>query len=300
MTRVRLAALLVASSLIAGGCTGPSAPLHDSPTSAGLTIAAWNMEHLAAANGTGCRPRDDADYAAMRAYAEAVDADVIAFQEVESEAAAYRVFDPATWVVVIEDRAGSADRPECRGRPGLTLNAQRTGFAIRRDLPFERLPDLTTLQLGDPDLRSGVDIRVTPRNGAPLRLLSVHLKSGCSTGADRDACPVLFDQAPVLEAWIDDRAREDDRFALLGDFNRRLARPGDMVWSGWDDADPANADLRLASDDRGARCDPRYADFIDFIVLDRRAGAQLRDFHEHRFQTEPLSDHCALSARLAP
>ena len=92
MTRTALA---LALCLLAAACTAPQ----DRPgaPAATLTLASWNMEHLAERNGTGCRPRTDADYAAMRTYAEALQADVIAFQEVESRAAAQRVFDPARW-----------------------------------------------------------------------------------------------------------------------------------------------------------------------------------------------------------
>lgn len=272
------------------------APARSSPP---LRIAAWNIEHLAQADGSGCRPRGEPDYAALRAYVDALDADVIAFQEVESAAAAERVFDPATYRIFIEAREGSAQRNPCRGRDGLTLNAQRTGFAVRRDLAVERYEDLTALQLGDPDLRSAVDILVRPETGAPVRLLSVHLKSGCSAGATQEACATLFAQVPVLEAWIDARAAEGTRFAVLGDFNRRLALPGDTVWADWDDGVPAEADLELASGQTGPRCNPRFRDFIDFIVLDRRAASDLIGFEEKTFSGEALSDHCAVTATLS-
>jgi endonuclease/exonuclease/phosphatase family metal-dependent hydrolase len=264
-----------------------------------LRIAAWNLEHLAEADGSGCRPRTEADYAQLRAYVMALNADVIAFQEVESAAAAARVFDSASYRIFIEAREGSARRSPCRGRDGLTLNAQRTGFAVRRDLAVERYDDLTALQLGDPDLRSGVDILVRPNAGEPVRLLSVHLKSGCSAGATQEACPTLFEQVPVLEAWIDARAAEGTRFAVLGDFNRRLALPGDTVWADWDDGVPAEADLELASGQTGPRCNPRFRDFIDFIVLDRRAASDLIGFEEKTFSGEALSDHCAVTATLS-
>jgi endonuclease/exonuclease/phosphatase family metal-dependent hydrolase len=102
-----------------------------------------------------------------------------------------------------------------------------------------------------------------------------------------------------VERWIDERAAEGARFAILGDLNRRLAMPADAVWADWDDASPANADLALASGDQSARCNPRYRDFIDFIVLDRRATADLRGFDEKTFEGEGLSDHCAVSASLS-
>jgi len=102
-----------------------------------------------------------------------------------------------------------------------------------------------------------------------------------------------------MERWIDDRAAEGVRFAILGDFNRRLAMPADAVWADWDDASPPNADLALASGDQSARCNPRYRDFIDFIVLDRRATEDLRAFEEKTFEGDGLSDHCAISASLS-
>lgn len=287
-------ALIVVLCLLAGACTAPQ----ERPVAATLTLASWNMEHLAERNDSGCRPRGDADYAAMRAYADALDADVIAFQEVESRAAAERVFDPVRYTVAIEQRAGSGRKGECGGRPGLTINPQRTGFAIRKDVAFERQPDLTDLQLGNPDLRSGVDVVVRPANGLPIRLLSVHLKAGCNTGSQREACPVLFQQVPVVEQWIDQRAGERMRFAVLGDFNRRLALPDDAVWADWDDGSPAHADLARASGDRQARCNPRYRDFIDFIVLDRRATGGLLRFEEKTYAGGALSDHCAITAQL--
>jgi endonuclease/exonuclease/phosphatase family metal-dependent hydrolase len=293
--------VLVAIALLAGACTGTPNPGTGPTAGPTIKLAAWNMEHLAESNGSGCRPRTDADYAEMRAYVADLGADVIAIQEVESQAAAERVFDPALYTVVIEDRVGTNRGGFCRGREGLTINAQRTGFAIRKGVPFDRQPDFTAVQVGNPDLRSGVDLIVRPRGGEPIRVLSVHLKSGCSSGDRNEACPVLFAQVPVMEQWIDARAAEGMRYAVMGDYNRRLAMPNDSVWADWDDASPPNADLALASGDQSARCNPRYRDYIDFIVLDRRAAADfvLGGFEEKTFDGEGLSDHCAVSARLS-
>ena len=295
---MKASALLAAVALLASACTGT--PGHDIGPSSGpyIKLATWNMEHLAEQNGSGCRPRTDADYAAMRAYVDDLGADVIAFQEVESQAAAERVFDPTIYRVVIEERIGTNRRGACRGRDGLTINAQRTGFAVRNGLPFERQADFTAVQVGNPDLRSGVDLIVRPRGGEPIRVLSVHLKSGCSSGNRNQACAAFFEQVPVMERWIEDRAAENIRFAVLGDFNRRLAMPADAVWSDWDDGSPANSDLALASGEQPAQCNPRYRDFIDFIVLDRRATDDLVKFEERTFEGEALSDHCAVAASL--
>lgn len=295
---MRQACLLATLCLLAASCTGVPDRAAEAASASTITLASWNMEHLAERNGSGCRPRTDADYAAMRAYVEALDADVIAFQEVESRAAAERVFDPATYAIEIEQRTGTVRNSECRGRPGLRINPQRTGFAIRKDLAFDRLPDFIEVQLGNPDLRSGVDVIVRPAGGPAIRLLSVHLKAGCSSGDTNDACPVLFQQVPVMERWIDARATEGVRFAVLGDFNRRLSMAADTVWADWDDGSPANAELSRASGDQSARCNPRYRDFIDFVVLDRGAAADLLAFEESTFAGEALSDHCAVAARV--
>ena len=288
-------ALVLATVLLAAACSGlrPAAP------ASGLTLASWNTEHLAERNGTGCRPRSDADYAAMRAKVAALHADVIAFEEVESKAAAERVFDPALYTVLVEERTGTARTATCgRDAPDQVIRAQRTGLAIRKGLPFERQPDLTALQLGDPDLRSAVDVILRPHGAAPLRVLAVHLKSGCSAGDRNAACPVLFAQVPVLESWIDARAREPMRFAVMGDFNRRLAVPRDPVWAALDDGSPPDADLTLAAGNRGATCEAKYPDFIDHIVLDRRAAADLVGFDEVAYDGPRLSDHCPITARL--
>jgi endonuclease/exonuclease/phosphatase family metal-dependent hydrolase len=296
---MKTTALLASLAMFTTACTGTPSP-GTGPTSApALKLASWNMEHLAERNGSGCRPRTDADYAEMRAYVDGLGADVIAFQEVETKGAAERVFDPAIYTVVIEDRVGTNRGGYCRGNEGLTINAQRTGFAIRKGIAFDRQSDFTAVQVGNPDLRSGVDLIIRPRGGDPIRVLSVHLKSGCSSGDRNEACPVLFEQVPVMERWIDDRSAEGVRFAVLGDFNRRLGMANDAVWANWDDASPPNADLALASGDQSAQCNPRYRDFIDFIVLDRRATGGLRAFEEKTFDGGGLSDHCAVSASLS-
>lgn len=263
-----------------------------------LRIATWNMEHLSEDGAQGCKPRTDADYAAMRGYAERLNADVVAFEEVESVKAAARVFDQAKYQIIIEERP-SGTRFPCRGLEGRTLTRQAVGFAIRKGIKFERAPDLTDLQLGNPDLRSGVDVTIRAPGHAPLRLLAVHLKSGCFSGDRGEACETLMQQVPILEGWIDARAKEGTRFVVLGDFNRRLARAGDLVWAEIDDADPPNSDLSLAEGTVGPKCDPRYSEFIDHIVLDARATRDLKGFEELTYGGgERPSDHCPVVAKI--
>ena len=258
-----------------------------------LRIASWNLEHLAESDGSGCKPRTESDYAALRAMVGRLDADVIAFQEVESMNAAARVFDPTHYAIFIEDRAGSDARLGCRGLEGQFLNRQAVGFAVRRDLIVERHSDVSALQLGDPNLRSGVDITIANAAGEPLRLLVVHLKSGCSAGQSNEACPTLFAQIPLLEDWIDARANAGERFAVLGDFNRRLALAQDQIWADLDDGAPT--DLSLAAGDAGAGCDPRYPAFIDHIIVPAPPQGVVQNFREWIYDDAHLSDHCPVS-----
>jgi endonuclease/exonuclease/phosphatase family metal-dependent hydrolase len=298
MIRDRVLKLLTATAALAACTQGPLKADGQSVREP-LSIATWNLEHLAEANGSGCRPRSDDDYAALSSYAASLDADVIAFQEVENAAAAQRVFDPAVYSIVIEQRTGTPNsKPPCNGAPQLHLNRQATGFAIRKELKIERHPDFTALQDGDPNLRSGVDVTVTPPDGTPIRLLSVHLKSGCARGDKGASCETLRRQADVLEGWIEARAKGAERFTILGDFNRRLALPSDGVWAVLD-GPPGPTDLTLAAGETRPHCDARYTSFIDHIVLDPRAARPNFKFNEITYGAgEHLSDHCAVSVTL--
>jgi endonuclease/exonuclease/phosphatase family metal-dependent hydrolase len=247
-------AVLAISLSLAACATTPPAPR------APLRIATWNMEHLSEDGAQGCKARTDADYALMRRYADRLNADVIAFEEVESIKAASRVFDPAKYQLIIEERS-AGDHFPCGGQEGRKLTRQAVGFAIRKGVQFDRAPDLADLAVGNPNLRSGVDIIVHARGHAPVRLLAVHLKSGCFNGLKGDACQTLQQQIPVLEKWIDARAAEPIRFIVLGDFNRRLARQDDVLWADLDDGQPANADLSLAEGTTTPKCDPRFKEF---------------------------------------
>ena len=302
MIDIRNALLPLMLALSACAAQPGSSPQSVAPGNAlPLKLASWNMEFLAERNGVGCEPRTDEDYAAMRRIVYELDADVVAFQEVENHAAAARVFDPARYEVVMEERPG-APNGTCGGKNNAqSVIRQAVGFAVRKGIVFDRHPDVTSLMLGNAQLRSGVDITVKPQGRAPIRLLSVHLKSGCFSGNEAKACPLLMQQVPMIEAWIDAVAAGPVRFAVLGDWNRRLGLSGDAVWSEIDDGEPANADLRLADADIRPACDPRYDSFIDHIVLDKRAGADMIQFSETQYAIgeNDYSDHCPVAVTIA-
>lgn len=257
-----------------------------------VRLASWNLEWLNRREGHGVVKRAEEDYARLRRYAEALRADVIAFQEVDGPDAARLVFAPSRFDVYV-----TADR-----------DPQRAGFAVRRGLPATQHPDVASLSQAG--LRSGADVTVTAC-GRDVRLLAVHLKSGCFEGAlgqGTRACVKLGAQVPALEAWIDARAREATPFAVLGDFNRRFL-PNDTLFPELDDGNPPDADLTDAGAGVRSTCwGGKYPDLIDHIVLDRRAGRWVRPGSfavalydaadlQHRAK---LSDHCPITVELEP
>jgi endonuclease/exonuclease/phosphatase family metal-dependent hydrolase len=255
-----------------------------------------------AAPGERSLRRSDADLAKLREYARKLDADVIALQEVDGPQAARLVFPGYEF---------------CFTR---RVHVQNVGFAVRAGLPF-RCADYPELGLPDSRVRWGADVTLFPGTEAQMRLLSVHLKSGCHRDpltSDWPACATLAEQVPVLEAWIDARARERVPFAVLGDFNRRFAdersrardRAGRLqaMWPELDDADPPEADLTNATRERrSARCAPddTYAVPIDHIVLSRSLAVRFVPGSVQRVAYSRadarrfrLSDHCPVALTL--
>ena len=265
-----------------------------------LRVATWNLEHLADTNAEGCVGRTDADYTALAERIGALAADVIAFQEVENTDAAERVFDPERWNVEVSSRPSTGSGPPCRGRPEARLGHLATGIAVRKGLEYRRNVDFSALAGGNRFLRWGTDLSVLD-GGRELRVLSVHLKSGCwSAREDADAsrepdCETLREQMEAVKVWMAERREQDDAFVIAGDFNRRLSVPGDWAWALLGDNAPA---LMLPTEGRISRCDERYPEFIDHLVFDADSDVSMAptSFEESE-RTEPHPDHCAVSAR---
>ena len=265
-----------------------------------LRVAAWNLEHLADSNAEGCIGREDADYSALAERIGALGADVVAFQEVENAAAARRVFDEERWSVEVSTRPSTGSGPACGGRPSARLGHLATGIAVRAGLEYTRNADVSAIAGGNRFLRWGTDVTVT-RGGEDLRVLSVHLKSGC-WGADQDdnassaaTCATLREQMETLAEWIADRREEGTPFVIAGDFNRRLAVPGDWGWVLLSEKNPG---LSLVAAGRISRCDARYPEYIDHLLFEANTGISmaLGSFEESERST-PHPDHCAVSAR---
>jgi len=285
---LRRLALLVAFAL---ALPGPGA-------AAELVVATWNIAWLTTkpaghpALPRYVRPRTEADFAALRRYAKALAADVVAVQEIDGPLALARVFDQTAYAFHLTSEA----------------DIQRPGFAVRRGVRFRANPDLVALDLAPEarnSLRRGADITVETAAG-PLRLLSVHLKAGCAR--DRLADPQRFDcvqlarQVPVLAGWIRDREREGVAYAILGDFNRELG-PRDDMWRRLAEA----GSLAHATGGQSSPCWGGAA-FIDHIVLGGPARGWLVPgslrvlvYREtDRGARDRLSDHCPVRVTLRP
>ena len=213
-----------------------------------LTLVSWNIEHLAAQDSKGCRARDDAEYQAIRRYLEQIDADVVAFQEVENEHAAARIFPAGDYDIHISNRP-TRKFSKCYDGPNHRL-MQRTGFAVRKDigtrlgLKAVRQADVRDLEGAYDSGRWGVYLvlqqagaeRSTPTPArAPLHLLSIHLKSRCTyqsigAGKTNANCRLLQAQIEALSDWVRTRAAAGQDFIIAGDFNRQLDQLSDEVW----------------------------------------------------------------------
>jgi endonuclease/exonuclease/phosphatase family metal-dependent hydrolase len=305
--------LLLSSFLLPGAGATAGTPAH-------LKLATWNLEWFMTpetlrALTPACLPRDaprdgarrgvpcdvahelarsGEDIAAMRRHARRLDADIVALQEVDGVAAARLVFPGYDFC--FSSRIG----------------VQNNGFAIRRGLPFACGPELADLSLGD-DVRRGVELRIFPGTPRELRLLSVHLKSGCSRDtldSRRPNCVQLAAQVPVLERWIDAQANAHVPFAVLGDFNRDLRREpaGVSLWADIDDSDPPDADLvNTAEGQAFQNCSPgqTFSGYIDYIILGRQMarGLVADSFGRELFRPKDalrrkLSDHCPVFIRI--
>ncbi len=258
-----------------------------------LKIATWNLEWLTL-RSAGDRalprnvvPKDAESRAVLRRYAEDLAADVVAFQEVDGPEAAVTVFPAPRYTLHF-----TRDRM-----------VQRVGFAVRAGLRFTANPDLTALNVtptAPNPLRAGADITLeTP--GGRLRLLNVHLKTGCREDrldrSSRQQCDQLRLQLVALQGWIAQRRQEGVPFALLGDFNRWMdAREGFYA------ALQSSGPLARATEGRSSPC-WGGGGFISHIIAGGAARGWMQAdslrvlvYRETGAQAKArLSDHCPIS-----
>ena len=261
-----------------------------------IKVATWNMEWLTLRRAgdpalpPDVRPKSLADIDLLRRYALVLNADIVGFQEVDGTEPAARVFPPDRYTIVLTD-----DRV-----------TQRTGFAIRRGLTIERNPDLVALDINPGAryrLRSGADVTLVWPGGR-LRLLNVHLKTGCHDArltSDSANCTTLRLQTAALQGWLAQRREEGVPFVLLGDLNRRFSPRDEMLRA-------LNASAPLASATEG-KASPCWGGntFIDHILAGGAARAWMQAdtlrvlVYRERDQADQqrLSDHCPVSVQFS-
>ena len=256
-----------------------------------LKVSTWNLEWLTNSPEdlpSDVSPKPPSGIAALHRYADQLDADVIAIEEVDGPAIAAQVFSPQRYQIFM-----TRDRVK-----------QRVGIAVRRGIPVHQNPDVVALDI-DPGarhpLRSGADVTLDLPSG-PFRLLAVHLKAGCQYNplpSRRPACAELRQQVAPLQGWMAQRQDEGGPFVLFGDFNRQMSRNDDLLA-----ALRSTAPLALATEGRGSPCWGGES-FIDHIL----AGGPARAWFQpdslrvlvYRERDEAsrtlLSDHCPVSVR---
>jgi endonuclease/exonuclease/phosphatase family metal-dependent hydrolase len=273
-----------------------------------LTIATWNLEWLvspatAHAGRLACRSgqrstlpcdvtqeiaRDSADFARLAAYARKLDADIVAFQEVENAAVASKVF--RGYRICMTDDGG----------------VQHVGFAVRPGVPHRCGPVVDSLSV-EGRSRQAMSLQLAPPRSKPIELLVVHLKSGCSRDppdSDSAACRLLGQQALRLGQWIAARSAEHADFIVLGDFNRVPPdSPDDEFWKAVQTAPSELLAGRLPF--RNCVAGQPFSAFIDHFLLSSALVAQVVPGSERRWGYEAadaahyhLSDHCPVSISL--
>ncbi|MFT5452920.1 MAG: endonuclease/exonuclease/phosphatase family metal-dependent hydrolase [Enterobacterales bacterium] len=271
-----------------------------------LKVASWNIAWLGSHEYNKRLP---ADYDELARYAKILDADVIALQEVESPLWAKKVFgDEYEYYFSTKDWV------------------QRVGYAVKKSLPYKvESSEYKALNVGR--VRNGIDLTLS-KGEKKLRLLAVHLKSGCfdkslesnalssmKDGTEKEskekfACYTLSNQIKPLESWIDSRAKENIAFIVLGDFNRRFSVDIEKSYSEtqglWQAIDDDGAeDMWAPTLTKNSACwGGYYKEYIDHIVLDPKARKQyVKDsfkqlvFDQQYSQqlSQNLSDHCPIS-----
>ncbi len=257
-----------------------------------LRLATWNVSYLDVLGGSDEAPRTQEDYDLLKTYVARLDADVVALQEVRGVTGTQTIFPGDTWSAECEDR-----------------NSAQNVCVVVRDASgwqLTRNPDYVDLNVGNANLRQGLDISISKPGLATLRVLVVHLKSGCFFGEDGSGCSTFFEQITEIEEWVDARAAAGEAYAVLGDFNRVMTAD-DVAWLELDDSEPAGADLtRSIPQGTPTPCwSDLFTEFIDHIILDPTSASWLEESGQNAYDETDfdayylrLSDHCPLWADL--
>lgn len=264
-----------------------------------INLTSWNIEWLAMNGGKVSRTEND--FAKLNQYVGNSQPDVLAFQEVDSEAAIWKVVGNG-YDIYFSDRARSSNK-----HLQFSDTNQYTGFAVRKGIPVSDPSDFSITR-GNSKLRFASYIVLNPNKRDEIHLLSVHLKAGCS-GAYKNSreCKTLKQQGEALAKWITAREKSQEKYAILGDFNHNLAYQGDWLLSTM----TSNTNAKLVTKDTQAECKVRsnrnpnkthqFRSIIDHIIVSDSLGSQSAKqvvFKSQDVLDYHLSDHCPISTQV--
>ena len=288
-----------------------------------IRIASWNIANfhhevgIELREGIGTR-RKETDFLTLKRYADSLNADIVALQEIGTKEAAELLFPSSKFEVFMESRYAE----DIQNGPSKDVY---TAVAVRKrsDTRVLEQKDLVDLQLEEIDddgqnhyTRRGAALKLEV-SGTPLWFVSLHLKSSCSSTKRADQstdsdCMLFWQQRLPLKAFIDQRIADGTVFIFAGDFNRRFRQFQfqDPMWAYLNGenlerplltAHP-EAETRKCPTKKGASTQP-----IDWLVVDARVSRWVRpeSYWETRYSFEDaeaaggtssdrLSDHCPI------
>ena len=274
-----------------------------------FTLMSWNMQWLSI-KPTSPIVRSEADYQALQQFFVNYSPDILAFQEIDSIEALYRVIDQQHYAIYLSERAKNPD-------DHFKINNQYTGFAVKRDIIIDDITDLS--QLSSPAIATGIAmpfknklrygsvIRITI-NQQSVVLLNLHLKSGCFTAKQlakqkTKACRTLAQQFQLIKQWINTQHQLSQPFIIVGDFNHRIIDNQHFINQITND--PTAINQLSASID--ANCTVKltkkviryrtYKKLIDHLFATKNITALEQrqiQYNKQQLSQFTLSDHCPL------
>ncbi len=203
----RLRALLAVAALVVLSCSTEAQAQNS------VRVASYNIKFLTADLASSNQQR----LANLSNTIAALDADVIALQEIADRAALQQVFPPADWSIVIDDQSGDDQDVAVVIRRPLEVISPSDLEADDEDFYFPGAANNTLF----PNRRDVLDVQVrhSPPEGVgqvEFHVLVVHAKSRFGGRATTD--PRRVDAAVALLQALEQHF-DDELFILLGDFN---------------------------------------------------------------------------------
>lgn len=279
-----------------------------------FSIMSWNMQWLSL-KPTSPITRSAGDYNALQQLFTTYSPDILAFQEVDSADALYRVIDKQQYKIYLSERINNP-------QDSFKKNNQYTGFAIRRNIIVDDIADLS--QLSSPAIAMGVTmpfrnklrygsvIQITI-NQQPVILLNLHLKSGCFTEKQltqqkSKACKTLTQQLILIKQWIKTQQRLSKPFIIVGDINHQITDNRQFINKITGNA----AVVNLLSASINANCTIKlttkktryrtYRKLIDHLIATTNINALSQhqiQYNKQQLSQFTLSDHCPLLFELS-